>query len=322
MGNILTVGEIKSGELRKVSLEAASLANTLAKELGGEAHAILIGENALSLGELYKDAGVTKVTASECGSVTRYIPNAYADTIAALVNEGEYDAILFPTTIMGRDLSALVGAILGSPSVTDCVEAKVDGGSIVVKRPAFAGKVFTTLKLTGKPAIFGIRPNVFPVEAKGTSAAVVKLPCKKDNAKIEVTAQNLSEGDEIPVTEADIIISGGRTAKGAEIFDAIRPIAKLVNGAVGASRAAVDAGFIDHSHQVGQTGATVSPSLYVAASISGAIQHLAGMASSKVIVAINKDPEAPMVKVADYAVIADVYEFLPAFEAELKKVLG
>ncbi|MBI4979666.1 MAG: electron transfer flavoprotein subunit alpha/FixB family protein [Spirochaetes bacterium] len=322
MGNVLTIGEIKAGALRKSSLEAASLGFTMAKALGGEAHGVVIGDQASSLAAQYKDSGVTKVFAAEGDAVKTYAPNAYAAVIAGIVKKGGYDTVIFPTSTFTRDLAAKVGAELKVMPVMDAVEAKADGGAVIVKRPAYAGKVMMALKLTGKPSVFGIRPNVFPVNANGTTVAVEKIAAADAGDKAKVTAQKMEARDEIPLTEANIIVSGGRTAEGKAIFDKIRPVAKIMNAAVGASRACVDAHMIEHSHQVGQTGTTVSPNLYIACAISGSIQHRAGMSSSKVIVAVNKDPEAPIFSVATYGVVADVYQFLPALEAELKKVMG
>lgn len=320
MGNILVIGEMKGALVRKVSLEAASLAFSLAKVSGGEAHAFLIGEGANAAASQFKDSGASKVFTAESDAVKTYAPNAYAAAAAALAKG--YDAVIVPTSPFMRDFAAKLGATLKVLPVMDCIAAKADGGAIVVTRPAYAGKAMMNVKLTGKPAIFGIRPNVFPVNANGTAPAAEKVSADAAGDKAKVTAQKLEARDEIPLSEANVIVTGGRTAEGAKIFDAIRPVAKLMNAAVGSSRACVDAGFIGHSHQVGQTGTTVSPNLYIACAVSGSIQHRAGMSSSKVIVAVNKDVEASIFGVATYGIVADVYQFLPAFEAELKKSLG
>ena len=207
--------------------------------------------------------------------------------------------------------------------VADCIGFKIDDGTLVLKRPIYAGKAIATVKAKALPVMASMRPNVFPPAAEGaSSAAVEKLALPSVNARSKVVEKVKKEAVAVDLSEAKVVVSGGRGAKNAEGFDAIRQLANTLGAAVGASRAAVDAGWIDYSTQVGQTGKTVAPSLYIALGISGAIQHLAGMSSSKVIVAVNKDPDAPIFKVADYGIVGDLFEVVPVMNEEFKKVLS
>jgi electron transfer flavoprotein alpha subunit len=227
---------------------------------------------------------------------------------------------------MGKDLAPRLAAKLDAAMASDCTKVAVEGGSLEFTRPIFAGKAFATLRLKSAPAIATLRPNVFAAAAPcgGTGETIVKAVAVPDGAVAGRVAEILKEsGAEIDVGEAEVIISGGRGLKGPENFALLRELAALIpRAAVGASRSAVDSGWIGHSHQVGQTGKTVSPNLYVAVGISGAIQHLAGMSSSKVIVAVNKDPEAPIFKVADYGIVGDLFQVVPALKDELKKIFA
>jgi electron transfer flavoprotein alpha subunit len=228
---------------------------------------------------------------------------------------------------MGKDLAPRLAAKLDAAMASDCTKVAVEGGSLEFTRPIFAGKAFATLRLKTAPLIATLRPNVFAPAAPQAGVAgetIVKAVAVPDGAVAGRVAEILKEsGAEIDVGEAEVIISGGRGLKGPENFALLRELAALIpRAAVGASRSAVDSGWIGHSHQVGQTGKTVSPNLYVAVGISGAIQHLAGMSSSKVIVAVNKDPEAPIFKVADYGIVGDLFQVVPALKDELKKIFA
>jgi electron transfer flavoprotein alpha subunit len=224
-------------------------------------------------------------------------------------------------TTVGRDLSGRVAARLGVGCLADCTRLSIEGGTVVAVRPVYSGKALATVEGGAKhPVVVTLRPNVFPATAGDGQAAVetVALPAVDIRAVVrEVVAK---EAGELDVAEADVIVSGGRGIKGPEHFALIRELAQALGAAVGASRAVVDAGWIDHAHQVGQTGKVVSPTLYVACGISGAIQHLAGMSSAKLIVAVNKDPEAPIFKVADYGIVGDLFQVLPALTAEIRKL--
>jgi electron transfer flavoprotein alpha subunit len=223
-------------------------------------------------------------------------------------------------TALGRDLSGRVAARLGWGCLADVTKLGLDGGSLTAIRPVYSGKAFATLEGGAKPTVVTLRPNVFAAEAAGGAAEVEPLPAIPGDIRAVVTEILAKEGGELDVAEANVIVTGGRGIKGPENFALIRDLAGLLGAAVGASRAVVDAGWIEHSHQVGQTGKVVSPSLYIACGVSGAIQHLAGMSSSKIIVAINKDAEAPIFKVADYGIVGDLFQVVPALIEEVRKL--
>jgi electron transfer flavoprotein alpha subunit len=210
---------------------------------------------------------------------------------------------------------------------TDCTSISIEGGEIQVVRPVYSGKAIATVSFAGaRPAMATLRPNVFPLLAESRTGkaelVALQVPFDEKHFRSRATSIHSEKGAEIDVAEANIVVSGGRAMKGPENFSYIKDLADALGGAVGASRAAVDAGWIDHQHQVGQTGKVVSPSLYVACGISGAIQHLAGMSSSKVIVAINKDADAPIFKIADYGIVGDLYQVIPMMIEEIKRQKG
>jgi electron transfer flavoprotein alpha subunit len=213
---------------------------------------------------------------------------------------------------MGKDLAPRVAARGAAGLASDCVALEAKGGRLVARRPMYSGKAYATVEWTGEPQVATLRPNVFPLGTPDASrqAAVVKSAADTA-ARARVTAVAATAQGKVQLTEAQVIVSGGRGLKGPEHFHLVEGLADAMRGAVGASRAVVDAGWVDHQMQVGQTGKTVSPTLYVACGISGAIQHLAGMSSSKCIVAVNKDPDAPIFKVANYGILGDVFEVLP-----------
>jgi electron transfer flavoprotein alpha subunit len=226
---------------------------------------------------------------------------------------------------MGKDLAPRVAARLKAGLAADCIALKWDGGSIVATRPVYAGKGLIDLKVNSPRKVFTLRPNVFsPGSANGAAAAVEKLNLNLQDTDFlaRVTGVTVTKAGRPDLTEANIIVSGGRGLGGPENFKMIEDLADVLGAAVGASRAAVDAGWRPHEDQVGQTGKTVSPSLYVAVAISGAIQHLAGMSSSKYIVAVNKDKDAPIFQVADYGIVGDAFEVIPELSAQMKKALG
>jgi electron transfer flavoprotein alpha subunit len=252
-----------------------------------------------------------------------YSPQAFAQALSSLVEEIKPDVIFFSATAMGKDLAPRLAAKLGVSMASDCIQTEVKEGQLEIVRPIYAGKALLSLRFKSTPQIASLRPNVFPVlEPSGDKGEVIKkdVIIVEEDIKGRVSEIVREEGAELDVTEADIIVSGGRGMKDPENFDLIREIASLLpHSAVGASRSAVDAGWIDHQHQVGQTGKTVSPNLYLAFGISGAIQHLAGMSSSKYIVAVNKDEEAPIFKVADFGVVGDLFQVIPLLKEEIKK---
>jgi electron transfer flavoprotein alpha subunit len=227
--------------------------------------------------------------------------------------------LLLPGTWNGRDLAPRAAARLNAGVASDANRLEWTDGKLVARRSVYSGKVFATVEVTGTPAIATTRPNAFPAEEAGGGAPEVVNVTSSGSERVTLVETKTPEAGELSIAEADIIVSGGRGLKEATNFSVIRDLAHAIGGAVGASRATVDAGWIDHQHQVGQTGRVVSPNLYIAAGVSGAIQHLAGMSSSKHIVAINKDPEAPIFRIADLGIVGDLFQILPALTEEVKK---
>lgn len=316
---ILAVLEQREGKLKKVSFEATSVTISLANQLGMQAEAVVVGNEINNLNELSK-YGISKLTHQKNEFLANYSPSAYSDAIASFAKESGSKILIFPNTAMGVDLAPRVAVKLNAGIVMDCIKLEVSNDDVVATRPVYAGKALIDVKLNNEVKIFTIRPNVFkPQPVDSTSTQIVIKQIDNPNLKTKVIAFKKSEG-KLDVAEADIIVSGGRGMKGPENFHLIEELAEVLGAAVGASRAVVDAGWRPHREQVGQTGKTVSPSLYIACGISGAIQHLAGMSSSKYIVAINKDKDAPIFNVADYGIAGDVFEILPALTEEIKKL--
>jgi len=276
-----------------------------------------------SIGGTLGGYGTAKVLAVENARL-KYPSTAYAEIIAQVARSEKADVVFLPATAIGKDLAPRVAVKLEAGLAADCTLLKVQDGSLVATRPVFAGKALTEVVISSSVKVFTLRPNVFSAgESSGASVPVVdaKVDLIDAHYGAQVTEVTQSSG-KIDVAEADIIVSGGRGLKGPEGFAMIEELASVLGAAVGSSRAVVDAGWRPHDEQVGQTGKTVSPSLYIAVAISGAIQHLAGMSSSKYIVAINKDKDAPIFQVADYGIAGDAFEIVPALTQELKKVLG
>ncbi|MFA9452283.1 MAG: electron transfer flavoprotein subunit alpha/FixB family protein [Candidatus Aminicenantaceae bacterium] len=322
---ILVYIEVRDGKVKKSSLEALSEGKRRAGELEMEAHAVLAGHGLEGLAPGLYAYGAAKVHVLENTLLSHYSPSAYAYALHSLVEELQPRAFLFSATALGKDLAPRVAAKLGVGMASECTRMEVKEGRLEVVRPVFAGKAFVTFRLTSTPQIMTLRPNVFLVEEEGGSGEteVKEVVVPENQTHDRVIEQLREEGTELDVTEAEIIVSGGRGLKSPENFDLLRDLTHILpHSAVGASRSAVDSGWIDHQHQIGQTGKTVSPDLYLAFGLSGAIQHLAGMSSSKYIVVVNKDPDAPIFKVADFGVIGDIFEIIPHLKEGLKKALS
>jgi len=315
MAGILVFVEQRKSEIRKASLQALSEA----KRQDGAVSAVLpgsgIGEAAAGLGAW----GADKIYVADDPNLELYSSDGYAEVVVKAVEQAQPSAIFFAGTAMGRDLAPTVAARLGVGAIPDVVGLTLDGETFSARRPVYSGKAVATVDTASNtPQVISLRPNVFAAEEAGGAGEVVALDGLSLSIRAVVKELLEAEGGELDVAEADVIVSGGRGIKGPENFALIKSLADALGGAVGASRAAVDAGWIEHSHQVGQTGKVVSPSLYVAAGISGAIQHLAGMSSSKVIVAINKDPDAPIFKIADYGIVGDLFDVIPPMVDAIK----
>ena len=320
MAGILVFVEQRNGVIRQASLQAISEAH---RQAGGDVATVLVGSGVGDAAAGLGAFGAAKVYLADDPNLALYSSEGYGEAVAKAVEAVSPDAVFFAGTAMGRDLAPRVAAKLGVGALADVVALEKDGDQFVVRRPVYSGKAFATVDSAGsKPQVISLRPNVFAAEETGGSAEVVTLDGLSLAIRAVVKELLDTGGGEIDVAEADIIVSGGRGLKGPENFALIRSLAEALGGAVGASRAAVDAGWIAHKHQVGQTGKVVSPSLYIAAGISGAIQHLAGMSSSKIIVAVNKDPDAPIFKIADYGIVGDLFDVIPPMVEEVKKLAG
>ena len=321
MPNVLVFAESRGADVRKVALEAVTAGRALAEALGGgEVHALLagppgIGGKAAPLGQ----HGADVVLVCEHAGFERFAREALAATIAERART--YRAVVIPFSAQGRDLGPRIAARLDAPIAADVVSFAAGGDVITVKHPGYANKVIMTLEVTGSPAVFSIRPAAFTPVANAKAGTVETIQPAADPGSERVTVKEVIEGakGKLDLGEAPVIVAGGRGLRAAEHFKLVEDLAAAFgNAAVGATRAVTDEGWRPHSDQIGQTGRQVSPQLYVAVGISGAIQHLAGMRSSKTIVAINKDPEAPIFKVADYGIVGDVFEVVPALTESIK----
>jgi len=316
----LAVLEQRDGALRKISYEVV----TAAQRLGGTVDAVICAAGPVQGADQAGKFGADKIVTLTNPAFARYAPEASAQALAERAKQGGYRTIVFAASATGKDLAPRVAAKLGVGVAADITDLATDGDTIAVTRPVYAGKALLKVKVMAQPAVLSLRPNVFtPVERpKAGTAETVAVNVAA--GRVTVREIKAAPAGTLDVAEAQVIISGGRGLKEPANFKVLEELARAFGGqaAVGASRAVVDAGWRAHADQVGQTGKTVSPSLYIAVGISGAIQHLAGMRTSKVIVAINKDKDAPIFKVADYGVVGDLFEIVPKLTEEIRKLHG
>ncbi len=321
MSNVLVFIEQRDGKLRKASLEALTLGHSLSKKTNGALAAVIAGSGIGSLVPELGAYGAAKVFVADKPELQLFSSEGYTAALDAAVSAFNPSIVLVSATAMGLDVAARFAARRGVGVLSDVMSLDVENGRLVGSRPVYSGKARVTVSAAPSATIQVAtpRPNVFPAakaDAPGAGETVAIHPPMKSRGK--VVRIEAAEAGEIDVAEADKIVSGGRGIKGPESWPILRALCHELGAALGASRAAVDAGWIGHEHQVGQTGKVVSPSLYVACGVSGAIQHLAGMGSSKVIVAINKDPEAPIFQIADYGLVGDLFKVLPELRAAIK----
>ena len=333
------------GQALPASWEVVFAGRKLADEMGSGVTALVIGSGVEGLAQTAIEYGADKVVVVDDPSLEDYRANAYASALASAVGEELPDVFLFPTSTRGREMAGMAAIDLNSGVLVDVTEMKLDGDKLTAIRPVYAGKLLTEVVCDARPQLVTLRARAFdkPATDSGRTGEVVKVAAAmaEDEIKLKVTGYQEAEGG-VSLTDASVIVSGGRGTssypgepqadisddaekeiwKAQQGFKLIGDLADVLGGAVGASRAAVDADYIPYAHQVGQTGKVVSPDLYIACGISGAIQHLAGMRSSKVIVAINKDPDAPIFKYARFGVVGDLYEILPPFTEAMKERLG
>jgi len=323
MANVFAFVETRGNDLRKIGLEAVTAARAVADTTGGSVDAFIAGAPGIGAhaAELARH-GADRVLTCEDPGLTRYNPEAVSATVAERVRGGGYRVAIFPTSALGSDLMARVAARLRAGAVSDVTAIAVQGDAVEVTHPVNIGKVVATVRMAGTPAVIGIRANTFtPSESPRAGTVEQVAPAVEPGAsRVVVTDVKTGGGAALDLGEAPVIVSGGRGLRAAENFKLVEALAAAFgNAAVGATRAVTDDGWRPHSDQIGQTGRLVSPQLYVAVGISGAIQHLAGMRTSKTIVAINKDREAPIFKIADYGIVGDVFEVIPALTAAVKE---
>jgi electron transfer flavoprotein alpha subunit len=323
---VLAVLEQRDGALRKVSYEIVTAARRLADVLGGRVDCLVLGSGSVAGSDQLGRFGADAVITATHPAFGRYAPEGYADVIAARARAGGYDAVVFPASATGKDLAPRVAAKLGVPLAADVTDVAAADGAITAIRPVYAGKALLKVAIAARPAVLSLRPGVFtPVEhARAGTIESVSVEAPERGGRVVVREVKAAAAGTLDVGEAPIVVSGGRGLREPANFKLLEELAQAFGGkaAVGASRAVVDAGWRPHADQVGQTGKTVSPTLYVAVGVSGAIQHLAGMRTSKVIVAINRDKDAPIFKVADYGIVGDLFEIVPRLTEEIRKLHG
>ncbi|MDF0726708.1 electron transfer flavoprotein subunit alpha/FixB family protein [Cytobacillus sp. S13-E01] len=317
---VLVLGEVRDNTLRNVSFEAISAGKTVAE--GGEVVVVLLGENVSSLANELIYYGADKVVTVEDEKLKTYTPDGYSQALLAVIESENPEGLVFGHTALGKDLSPKIAGKLSSGLISDATDLEVAGGNLVFTRPIYSGKAFEKKVITDGLIFATVRPNnIAPLERdESRTGAVSSLSVEIKDLRtiVKEVVRKASEG--VDLSEAKVVIAGGRGVKSTEGFDPLKELANVLGGAIGASRGACDAEYCDYSLQIGQTGKVVTPDLYIACGISGAIQHLAGMSNSKVIVAINKDPEANIFKVADYGIVGDLFEVVPMLTEEFKKL--
>ena len=308
MADVLVWGEQRDGSLSRPSLEAFAVGRGIARSAGGRLLGAVAGK---------ADFGRTGAETVFTCAAREYIGEAYASFVLAAIRKAAPAFIILPATANGKDLSARLSAALDCALASECTAVSLNGPSLEVRRPVYAGKLIASVELSGSPQIVTLRPHAFEAEKLNSSPTITELAFElPQGASVKEFREEKQK--KVDLTEAEVVVSGGRGLGGAEQFRILEELAEALGGVVGASRSAVDAGWRPHSDQVGQTGKVVSPRLYIACGISGQIQHRVGMQDSKVIVAINKDPDAPIFKIADYGIVGDLFEVAPALTKALK----
>ena len=323
---VMTIAEQRDGEIRKISYEMVSEGRRLADSLGQEVITVLLGSNIKDKAATLGHYGANKVIVADDAKLDPYTTDAYVEAIDQIVKANDPAILLIGGSVQGRDLAARLSARLGVAMAQDCTAFTIEDGNLVATRPIYAGKAYAKVGFSNSTPQIGVaRPNVMalnePDESKSAEIVDASITLDDGALKTKVAEVMKDTSGKVDLTEADKIVSGGRGMKGPDEYKILEELADLIGATVGASRSAVDAGWRPHSDQVGQTGKVVSPNLYIACGISGAIQHLAGMSTSKVIVAINKDPDAPIFQKADYGVVDDLFKVVPALTEEIKKIL-
>lgn len=322
--NVLVLADVRHQKLRNVTLEMLGTAVKVAD--GGKVGVAIVGHQVSSLAQNLGDEGADVVYVVDAPELEKYTPSAFKKAFLEAYRDFGADYIFMAHSAVGRDLAPLVSMRLGAGQASDVIGIDGVGDDVTFTRPIYAGKAFTKVKIEGTPIVATVRPNNLPPSDGGFGKAgeVKNLSVSFESADLATVVKEIMQKTTtgVDLSEAKIIVSGGRGVKSAEGFAPLRELADTLGAAVGASRGACDADYCDYSMQIGQTGKVVTPDLYIACGISGAIQHLAGMSNSKVIVAINKDPEAPIFQVADYGIVGDLFEVVPLLTQEFKKALA
>ena len=321
MADILVVSEVLEGAVKKTTLSAIAFAREASKALGGGFSIVAIGKGAEKAAAELAGFGAAKVFVADDASLKGYVTEQWAPTVADVAKAGNFAVVVGPASVFGKDLLPRVAAKLGAGYAADIAKFKVEGGKLQSKRPMFAGNAYGWVQIETAVQVVSVRPSEFEAAApSGGSSPIEKVAVGKDaaSARVEFLSFDVVKSERPDLTEAKVVVSGGRSIK-EKFMEVLTPLADTLGAAIGASRAACDAGYCAPELQVGQTGKVVAPPLYFAIGISGAIQHLAGMKGSKVIVAINKDAEAPIFQVADYGLVADLFQAVPALNEEIKK---
>ena len=315
---VLVLGEVREGSLRNVSFEAIAAGKKIAD--GGEVVGVLLGDSVAAVANELIAYGADRVITVEHPHLKTYTSDGFSQAFLAVQEQENADAIVFGHTSLGKDLSPKIASRLQSGLISDVTEIEGEGDSALFIRPIYSGKAFEKVKVKDGIVFFTIRPNNIAPLAKeaGRTGDVSSISVEITNLRTIIKEVVRKSTDGVDLSEAKVVVAGGRGVKSEEGFEPLKELANLLGGAVGASRGACDAEYCDYSLQIGQTGKVVTPDLYIAAGISGAIQHLAGMSNSKVIVAINKDPEANIFKVADYGIVGDLFEVIPMLIEEFK----
>ena len=321
---VWTIAEQRDGEIRKVTYEVISEGRRIADALGQDLTVVLLGSNIKDKAAEFGHYGADKVLVADDSRLETYTTDAYVSVISQLVKANDPAVLLMGSSVDGKDLSARLSGSLDAGMAQDCTAFSVEDGNLVAIRPIYAGKAYAKVTFENSwPQMATARPNVMVINEPDTSksAEVVDASFSLDDGdlKTKIVEVIKDEGGKVDLTEAEKIVSGGRGMKGPEGFKVLEDLADVIGASIGASRSAVDEGWRLHADQVGQTGKVVSPNLYIACGISGAIQHMAGMSTSKVIVAINKDADAPIFQKSDYGVVGDLFDVVPALTEEAKK---
>jgi electron transfer flavoprotein alpha subunit len=325
MSNILVYAEVRDGVFKGINAELITAAHSLSQSTGGEVHVAVLGGGVEAQAAEAAKYDVAKVFTVDKPELSDYSSQGFAIGMEAIIGQSNPKLVLFGSTAMGKDLSARTAARVGASLLTDCTELSVEDGNLAAIRPVYSGKVYMKVASSAGVQMASVRPNVFPpADATGSSAEVVAVTVDVGDGaitgKVKELVSTATGGKDI--TESEIIVAGGRSLKSGDNFKILQDLADALGGTVGASRAAVDAGYVPHAIQIGQTGKVVNPKLYFAVGISGAIQHLVGMRTSKVIVAVNKDENAPIFEKSDYGIVGDLFEVVPKLTEEFKGLLG